>query len=372
LIVFRPNTNTEINGEEKMPEERLADTQMFAYAKDYDQLSDLYKIKKQKLGSEQKRSFKLEKENEKLREANRKLKLMKHTIVHRAPSPSMEIKELKEEKERFKTMYFAMLKNDQVKGAATGKLGKMVSQLKEENEKLKETNDRNYDVSMKSHLKQKEINELKEEIEDLKENQSEDWEKGYETCKNDNFELDETIKLLKEERGDILDLIGADDDTSPKDLYTMLEEMNSIHNKFLENESLGEKVEELKEQIHGIDKDGLKIEGLLDQLVRVGKENEELKAVREMLHGQIKEEREFLEISKELSETFSHNITVLTKENKKLKQMIEGVREELYAKDLHGEDIGWDDISDIVDYDENLKETKANYEDVYPPDENQE
>jgi uncharacterized membrane protein YgaE (UPF0421/DUF939 family) len=216
---------------------------------------------------------------------------------------------------------------------------------------------------------------LKEENEELKEaNERIDdaWEKGYETCKNDTFELYEKVEELKEERGDILDLIGADDDTSPKDLYTMLEEMNSIHNKFLENESLGEKVEELKEQIHGIDKDGLKIEGLLDQLVRVGKENEELKAVREMLHGQIKEEREFLEISKELSETFSHNITVLTKENKKLKQMIEGVREELYAKDLHGEDIGWDDISDIVDYDENLKETKANYEDVYPPDENQE
>jgi translation elongation factor EF-G len=47
-------------------------------------------------------------------------------------SKMAKILELTQEKEKYKTMYFAMLKNDKVKGLSIGSLGKMVSQLKED------------------------------------------------------------------------------------------------------------------------------------------------------------------------------------------------------------------------------------------------
>jgi len=73
--------------------------QMFTYASDYKKLQDLYNIKKKKLYGAERKSFKLEEENKRLKEEIKKVKLKKnrHTIVHRAPSPSMEIKKLKEQ-----------------------------------------------------------------------------------------------------------------------------------------------------------------------------------------------------------------------------------------------------------------------------------
>ena len=141
-----------------------------------------------------------------------------------------------------------------------------------------------------------------------------------------------------------------------KDQFTELQEENKKLKKTIKNSKKIRKIQEeaydkLEEETETLKEEVDELEGRLEDVEHEASEWEdsynELKAEKESEDAQATKDYD----------QYEEKIGDLQEENEKLKKyenMIHNVWSELYWKDKYGEDVGWKDISECVDYDEDF------------------
>jgi hypothetical protein len=89
----------------------------------------------------------------------------------------------------------------------------------------------------------------------------------------------------------------------------------------------------------------------------------------DLVKGLVEDKMKFAErLTDRLAEDIKPQMDKIKEENKKLKQIHQGILMELCCKDKFDEDVSWEDIADIAHYEENKEMIEKEYQEEYGED----